>query len=553
MMGQQMTLVAVPYQVYALTGSSLLVGVTSMVALVPLIVFGLLGGAIADSMDRRTLMLITSTGAAVTSALLALQALLPGGGNLAVLWVLTACVSGFTAVNQPTRSAVIPALVGPSGIAAANALSMTVRQVGVIAGPLLAGLLIGAGSLFLAYAVDALGFLIAVLLLRGLPPLPPAGVLGPLRLGAAVRGVGEGFVFLRTQPVLLMTFVVDVIAMLFAWPQAVFPELSETRFEGSPNSLGWLFAGISIGALVMGLTSGWVTRVDRQGAVVLGAIAVWGVAIIGFGLAPTLWLAVLCLAVSGAADMVSAVLRTSMLQEAAPDEMRGRMQGVFLVVVAGGPRLGDLRAGAVASMAGVSVAMVSGGVIIVVAMAVVAVVVPSFWWFRASTARAARRRPGRARPPPRVARAGRAPRSTNDVPVPVGHARRTQPVCGCLATLSWTSMFPAVAFEYGQIWWVRSISARAFSSSISGAVNSSSAARPNSPGRPLEEVHAGGDVRALEVLRREPDVLDARSASRCGSRPRSRPRTAVPGWCPARRRRPCPWAARAAGRAGRRR
>jgi MFS family permease len=390
MLGQQMTLVAVPFQVYALTGSSLLVGVTSMVALVPLIVFGLLGGAIADAMDRRRLMLITSTGAAVTSALLAVQALLPGGGNLALLWILTACVSGFAAVNQPTRSAVIPAIVGPSGVAAANALSMTVRQAGVIVGPLLAGLLIGLGDLFLTYAVDALGFLVAALLLRGLPPLPPGGVAGPLRLGAAVRGVGEGFAFLRTQPVLLMTFVVDIIAMLFAWPQAVFPELSQTRFEDSPNSLGWLYAGISIGALVMGLVSGWVTRVDRQGAVVLGAIAVWGLAIIGFGLAPTLWLAVFCLAVAGAGDMVSAVLRTSILQEAAPDEMRGRMQGVFLVVVAGGPRLGDLRAGAMASAFGVSVAMVSGGVVIIVAMVVVALVVPSFRLFRASSVRNAR-------------------------------------------------------------------------------------------------------------------------------------------------------------------
>ena len=390
MLGQQMTLVAVPFQVYALTGSSLLVGVTSMVALVPLIVFGLLGGAIADAMDRRRLMLITSTGAAVTSALLAVQALLPGGGNLAVLWVLTACVSGFAAVNQPTRSAVIPALVGPSGVAAANALSMTVRQAGVIVGPLLAGLLIGLGDVFLAYTIDALGFLVAALLLRGLPRLPPGGVVRPLRLGAAVRGVGEGFAFLRTQPVLLMTFVVDIIAMLFAWPQAVFPELSQTRFAETPNSLGWLYAGISIGGLVMGLTSGWVTRVDRQGAVVLGAIAVWGVAIIGFGLAPALWLAVLCLAVAGAGDMVSAVLRTSILQEAAPDEMRGRMQGVFLVVVAGGPRLGDLRAGAMASAAGVTVAMVSGGVVIIVAMVVVALAVPSFWLFRASAARAAR-------------------------------------------------------------------------------------------------------------------------------------------------------------------
>ena len=386
MLGQQMTLVAVPYQVYELTGSSLMVGLTSVVALVPLVVFGLLGGAIADAMDRRRLMLITSVGAAVTSALLAVQALLPGDGHLAVLWVLAAAVSAFAAVNQPARSAVIPAIVGPDGVAAANALAMTVRQAGVIVGPLLAGLLIGVGDLTVLYLIDAVGFLAAVLLLRGLPPLPPAGVSGPLRLGAAVRGVGEGFAFLRTQPVLLMTFVVDVIAMLFAWPQAVFPELSQTTFGGDANSLGWLFAGVSIGSLTMGLTSGWVTRVERQGAVVLGAIAVWGLAIIGFGLSSSLWLAVLCLAVAGAGDMVSAVLRTAMLQTAAPDEMRGRMQGVFIVVVAGGPRLGDLRAGVLASTFGVSAAMVSGGVVIVVAMAVVAVVVPSFWLFRASRA-----------------------------------------------------------------------------------------------------------------------------------------------------------------------
>src|SRR4051794_27642899 len=179
-LGQQMTLVAVPFQVYELTHSSLLVGVTSIVALVPLVVFGLLGGAIADAMDRRKLMLITSSGAAITSALLAVQALLPGGGNLAVLWVLAACVSGFAAVNQPTRSAVIPALVGPSGVAAANALSMTVRQAGVIVGPLIAGVLIGLGDLFLAYTVDAIGFLIATTLLRGLPSLPPGTVSGKL-------------------------------------------------------------------------------------------------------------------------------------------------------------------------------------------------------------------------------------------------------------------------------------------------------------------------------------------------------------------------------------
>jgi MFS family permease len=409
-LGQQMTLVAVPFQVYLLTGSSFMVGVTSMIALVPLIVFGLLGGAIADAMDRGRLLVITSIGAAATSALLTVQALLPGGGNLVLLWILTAAVSGFTAVNSPARYAVIPALVGPAGVPAANSLAMTVRQVGVIVGPLLAGLLIGLGSLFLTYAVDALGFLIAVLLLRGLPPLPPGRDAGPLRLGAAVRGVGEGFTFLRTQPVLLMTFVVDVIAMLFAWPQAVFPELSETRYAESPNSLGWLFAGISIGALAMGLTSGWVSRVDRQGAVVIVSIVVWGLAIIGFGFAPTLWLAVLCLAVAGAGDMVSAVLRSSMLQLAAPEEMRGRMQGVFIVVVTGGPRLGDLRAGGVASAAGVTFAMWSGGVVVVVAMAVVALLVPSFWLFRASRSAQRSVAAGEARP------GSSAPESDDDRP-----------------------------------------------------------------------------------------------------------------------------------------
>ena len=384
MFGQQMTLVAVPYQVYVMTGSSLLVGFTSIVGLVPLVVFGLLGGAIADVMDRRKLLLITSVGVALTAVGLALQALLPGGGNLALLWVLTAALSAFAAVNQPTRSAVIPTVVGLENVPAANALSMTVRHIGTIAGPLLAGLLIAFGGLPVAYTVDAVGFVVAALLIRRLPPLPPPSVVERVRLGAAVRGVAEGFAFLRTQPVLLMTFVVDVIAMLFAWPAAVFPELSDTRFAGSPNALGWLFAGISIGALLAGLTSGWIGRVDRQGAVVLVAIAVWGVAIIGFGLSPSLVLAVLCLAVAGASDMISAVLRTSMLQTAAPDDMRGRMQGVFLVVVAGGPRLGDLRAGAMASATGVTVAMVSGGVVIIVAMVVVAVLVPSFWLFRAS-------------------------------------------------------------------------------------------------------------------------------------------------------------------------
>jgi MFS family permease len=384
--GTQMTLVVVPYQVFQVTGSSLAVGLTSIVALVPLVVFGLLGGAIADTVDRRVLMLVTSGGSAVASALLFVQSLLPGAGHLWVLWTLTALESALTAVNSPTRSAAIPALVGPGKVAAANALNFTVQQAGVIVGPLLAGFLIDAGGLPFTYAIDAAGFLLAVVLLRGLPSLPPGATAGRLHLGAAFRGVLEGFAFLRTQPVLLMTFVVDIIAMLFGWPRAVIPELAETTFAHSSNALGWLSAGISIGALLMGLVFGWVTRVDRQGAVVLAAICVWGVAVALFGISGSLFWAVFWLAVAGAGDLVSAVLRSSMLQTAAPDDMRGRMQGVFIVVVAGGPRLGDLRAGGLAAAFSIPATMVSGGVIIVVAMIVVALAVPSFWRFRASHA-----------------------------------------------------------------------------------------------------------------------------------------------------------------------
>jgi len=384
-LGTQMTLVTVPVQAYLLTGSSLIVGVTSIVALVPLVIFGLLGGAIADAVDRRLLLLVTSAGAALTAIGLFLQSLLPGGGSLWLLWILVFFQSACFAVNAPTRSATIPALVGLRRTPAANALNMTVTQAGIIGAPLLAGLLIGAGDLPLTYAVDAVGLLIALPLLRGLPPLLPGGGGGRINLLGAIRSVGEGFTFLRTQPVLLMTFVVDIIAMVFGFPRAVLPELADTTFAGSSNALGWLFAAMSIGAVVAGVLSGPVARVHRQGAVILVAIAVWGIAVALFGVTTSLFWAVFFLALSGAADMVSAVLRTSILQSGAPDVMRGRMQGVFIVVVAGGPRLGDLRAGAMAAAVSVPVTMVSGGLLIVVAMVVVAIVVPTFWRYRFSS------------------------------------------------------------------------------------------------------------------------------------------------------------------------
>ncbi|MGI8529368.1 MAG: MFS transporter, partial [Geodermatophilaceae bacterium] len=251
--GTTMTLVAVPTQVFQITGRSLDVGVTSIVALVPLVVFGLLGGAIADAMDRRLLLLITAGGTAVTSALLWAQALLPGGGQLWSLWILVAVQSAFFAVNSPTRSAVIPRLLPLEQVPSANALNMTVSTAGVIIGPLLAGLLIESGGLAWTYLIDAIGFALALILLARLPSMPPeSSDPGAARTGP-VRSVLAGLAFLRGRHILLMTFVVDLMAMIFGMPRALFPELAATTFAGGPNALGWLFAGASIGALLAGL------------------------------------------------------------------------------------------------------------------------------------------------------------------------------------------------------------------------------------------------------------------------------------------------------------
>lgn len=367
-----MTQVAVPVQVYGVTHQSLDVGLTSLIALVPLVIFGLFGGAIVDAMDRRTLLLITGSGLALTSVALWAQALIFHPGSLPVLWILVAVQSAMFAVNSPARSTVIPTLVPTPQVPAANALNQVVFNTGVILGPLAAGALIAAGGLPWAYLIDAATFLVALYTLLRLPPMRPAAAR---RAGAA--SILEGLKFLRDRPVLLVAFLVDIIAMVFCFPRALFPALAATTYAGE-GALGWLYAGIAIGALVGALTGGWISRVRRQGRAVLCAIAVWSMAIAGFGLVHSLPLAVLLLAAAGLGDMISAVFRSSILQTAAPDEMRGRLQGVFVVVVAGGPRLGDLRAGGFASFMSLGLASVTGGLLCLIGIGVVAVLVPAF-------------------------------------------------------------------------------------------------------------------------------------------------------------------------------
>ncbi|WP_242614505.1 MFS transporter [Actinomadura roseirufa] len=370
--GFQVTAVAVPVQVYDMTGSSFWVGMLGLVNLVPLIVFGLWGGAIADHVDRRKLLFISSCVTWASTLLLLVQALL-GVESLALIMVVVAVQAVGFAVSSPTRSAIIPRLVDAPLVSAANTLSFTASTAGSLAGPLFAGVILARWNYAAAYGLDAALFTVGLYSAFRLPGIPP---LGDVTGSPGLRSVFDGLRYLSTQPVLMMSFVVDIIAMGVAMPRALFPELAETRFGGE-GAVGWLFASIALGAVAGGLVSGWIGRVHRQGIALIVSIVVWGLAVAAAGLTHWLWLAVLLLAVGGGADLVSAVFRQTMLQTYAPDEMRGRLQGVFTVVVAGGPRLGDLRAGATASAAGATASWVGGGLACAVLVVVAGFAVPA--------------------------------------------------------------------------------------------------------------------------------------------------------------------------------
>ena len=390
--GAQMAVVAVPQQIYEITRNSAYVGLTGVFGLVPLVVFGLWGGALADAMDRRKLLIVTSTGLGVTSLLLWAQAAI-GLNNVWVLLCLFSVQQAFFAVNQPTRAAVIPRLLPVGQIAAATSLNMTVVQFGAIAGPLFAGALIPVVGLSTLYLLDAIFLLATLWAVVRLPAIPPLGEVTK----AGLRAVFDGFRYLSGQKILLASFVVDIVAMVFGMPRALFPQIAHESF-GDPAqggfALGLLFAAMSVGAVIGGVFSGWLPRVQRQGLAVIVCIVLWGVAMVGFGVAVwwaepdgsgrLLWVALFFLAFGGAVDMVSAAFRSTMLQTVATDEMRGRLQGVFIVVVAGGPRIGDVLHGAAAAAAGTAVAAAGGGVLVIVGTLVCVVAFPAFVRYRVS-------------------------------------------------------------------------------------------------------------------------------------------------------------------------
>ncbi|MFI5262550.1 MAG: MFS transporter [Candidatus Limnocylindrales bacterium] len=394
--GRQVTLVALPYQVFVMTGSPLAIGGLSMATLVGLLVFTLPGGAIADAYERRRLLLLTQVGLGATSLALGLLAL-TAAPPLPVIYLLALLAAAISTVDGPARRAAIPRLVPPSRLPAAFVLNQTSYQASSVVGPAVGGLLIAAVGVSAAYLFDAATFLVALGAAYAIAPMPMGSSIGR----PTVAMVLEGLRFVRRVPVILSTFVIDLSAMIFGLPVALFPILALETFHGGATTLGLLTAAPAVGALIGTLTAGWVGAVRYQGRAVIAAVTAWGAAICAFGLLVfSLPLALLCLAIAGAADVLSAVFRTTITQTMTPDPLRGRVSALTLLVVTGGPRLGDVEATAVAAVAGAQFSAFSGGVLCLIGTAFVA------WRFPQL---AAYRDRSRDADPPAVAPTGQSP------------------------------------------------------------------------------------------------------------------------------------------------
>ncbi|MGW4721609.1 MFS transporter [Streptomyces sp. S1] len=363
--GQGMTALAISLQVYDITGSPFSVGLVGLFSLVPLVVFGLYGGAIADTVDRRKLGLASATGSAVLSIALA-GAAFAGFHRVWFLYAIVALQAVCAALNSPARSAMIPRLLPPEQLRAANALNSMVMTFGTLVGPSLGGLIVGLAGYQTAYLVDAVAFTASLYAMWRLPSMLPD------RKGTERASVLDGLRFLATRPNLRMTFFSDFCAMILAHPRALFPAVAVLWYGGDAKTAGLLVAAPAFGALLGGVLSGWQGRIRHHGQAILIAVACWGTAIAVFGLTRNLWLGLLFLALAGYSDTVSMIFRNTMMQVAAPDEMRGRLQGVFIVVVAGGPRLGDFLAGSAADLTSPAVAITGGGIACVVAVGLLA-------------------------------------------------------------------------------------------------------------------------------------------------------------------------------------
>jgi len=365
--------VAVPYQVYKLTGSTALVGLLGLASLVPLLAVSLVGGAIADALDRRTVALASEVGMAAVAALFLANSLLPHP-QVWALFVLQALAVGVFSLGRPAMSALPPRLVPESEFLAASALEGIYNSLAEVAGPPIGGLIIVAVGVPWTYGIDCATYAASLLALWHLPSLPPLDdVERP-----SLRSIVAAFRFVRSRPELIGIFAIDTNAMVFGMPSALFPAIALHRLHGDAATVGYLYGAPYAGALAGSLLSGWATRLRRQGLGVTVAACAWGAAIAAFGFMTSLWPALVLLAVAGLADFYSAVLRSTMLLTVTPDHLRGRLFGIEWMQVASAPSLGDLEAGVLASLTSLRFSVVSGGIACVVGCAATALALPRF-------------------------------------------------------------------------------------------------------------------------------------------------------------------------------
>lgn len=384
--GTQAALVALPFQLYAETKSPFAVGMLGAAELVPLIVMSLLGGALADRVDRRRLLLLDQIGLVACSAALATLAF-TDWTPLAMLYLLGALLAGFGSVQNVARGAIVPNLVEPARLRSALALNYGLQSLTLVIGPGIGGLVIAAGGVGAAYAIDALSCFALVAGVYRMNPQPPR-VAGDDAPGAeSIRGsIASGLRFVRSKPALLGSFAIDLSAMTFGMPRTLFPVMAVSIYHAGASGTGLLYAAVSAGSTVAALTTGWLAHTRKLGVVVIWAVIAWGGAIAVAGLAGSIWIAAAMLALAGAADSVSAVCRSTINQTVTPDAMRGRMSSVFSLVVTSGPRLGDIEGGAVASLTTTRFSVVSGGVATIVAAALLAAAVPALVQYDADVA-----------------------------------------------------------------------------------------------------------------------------------------------------------------------
>ena len=370
-LGSMITYVAIPFQVYALTSSTLLVGLLGLVEFIAMISTAFVGGALADSVDRRRMVQVTEGGLLVISVVLAANASLDRP-SVVVLFVAAGVATMLVALQRPSLEALVPRLVPREELTAAAALSSLRGTVGMIGGPAVGGVLIATIGLGATYAVDVATFAFSLVMLNRMRAVPPP----PDAERPSVRGVVDGIRFAAGRPELLGTYLVDINAMFFGMPNALFPALAV--HYGGAEVVGLLYTAPAVGAFAATLTSGWTARIHRHGAAVLWAAGVWGVAILGFGLVDLLWAALLLLGIAGAADMVSGIFRSTIWNTTIPDHLRGRLAGIELISYSSGPTLGNVEAGALAAATTPRFSAAFGGAACVIGTIALAAALPAF-------------------------------------------------------------------------------------------------------------------------------------------------------------------------------